>query len=126
MHQKNAAEQFQIATLAAAAAVTATGNISGIDVTSYVGKAIVVLTSAAGAGTSPTLDTKLQESDTVSGTYSDIAGAAFAQVTGAAVALKLAIDIDAAKPFIRVVDTVGGTSPSFTRGVALLALKQDR
>lgn len=126
MHQQNAAEQFNVLTLSAAAAVTASGNVTGVDITSYVGKAMVVLTSAAGAGTSPTLDVKLQDSATVGGTYADITGAAFAQVTATAVALKLTIDVDAAKPFIRVVDTVSGTSPSFTRGVSLLALKQER
>lgn len=126
MNQKNVADQFQILSMAAAAAVTVSGNVTGVDVTAYVGKAIIVLTSGAGTGTAPTLDIKLQDSETVGGTYGDIAGAVFAQVTTSAVALKIAVDVDSAKPFIRVVDALSGTTPSFTRSVTLLALKQDR
>lgn len=126
MSQRNGADHFQLLALAAAAAVTVTGNVAGVDITSYVGKAMLVLTSSAGVGTAPTLNVKVQESDTLGGTYTDIAGAAFAQVTAAAVAQKLVIDVDVSRPFIRVVDTLGGTAPSFTRGVNLLALRQER
>ena len=42
MSQKNGAEHFQLLALAAAAAVTVTGNVAGVDITSYVGKAMLV------------------------------------------------------------------------------------
>lgn len=126
MNQNNIADDLQLLTLAAAAAVTATGNGTGVDVTSFVGQVAVVLTSAAGTGTTPTLDVKLQQSDTLSGTYTDISGATFSQVVAAASVQKISLNVDSVKPFIRIVDTVGGTTPSFTRCVSLLGLKQNR
>lgn len=126
MNQNNIAQSLQLATLIAPAAVTATANQTGVDISTYVGELAVILTSAAGTGTTPTLDVKLQESDAVGGTYTDISGAAFTQVTTAASVQKINVQVDGLKQFVRVVDTVSGTSPSFTRGVALVGLKQNR
>lgn len=113
-----------IGSLFAPAARTATANGTGVDMLDYEGSALVILDSAAGGGTSPTLDVKLQESDTSGGTYTDIAGAAFAQVTGTASQQKLVIDASKAKRFVRAVATIGGTSPTFTCAVAFVALKK--
>lgn len=126
MNQNNISQSLQLATLVAPAAVTATANQTGVDISTYVGELAVILTSAAGTGTTPTLDVKLQESDAVGGTYTDISGAAFTQVTTAASVQKINVQVDGLKQFVRVVDTVSGTSPSFTRGVALVGLKQNR
>lgn len=109
--------------LAAPAAVTATGNGTGVDRTGLEGRGVALLASAAGTGTTPTLDVKLQDSaDDV--TYADIVGATFTQVTGAAAAFeKIAVELDLSgiKKFIRAVDTVGGSTPSFTRSIMLAA-----
>lgn len=126
MHQSNIGEHLQLAVVAAAAAATVTANGTGVDVSSFVGQGIFLLTSAAGTGTAPLYDAKLQESDTLGGAYTDIAGAAFTQVGGAASAQKIAVNLDAAKSFIRVAETLGGTGPSFVRSVSLLGLKQTR
>lgn len=126
MNQNNISQALQLATLIAPAAVTTTANQTGVDISTYVGEVAVILTSAAGTGTTPTLDVKLQESDAVGGTYTDISGAAFTQVTTAASVQKINVQVDGLKQFVRVVDTVSGTTPSFTRGVALVGLKQNR
>lgn len=126
MNQINAAEHLQLLAIAATAAATVTAVSTGVDVTSFVGKGAIVLSSAAGTGTTPTLDVKLQESDTLGGTYTDVAGGAFTQVTGAPGLQKLAIDLDAAKAFLRISETLTGTTPSFARGVSLLGFKQNR
>lgn len=112
--------------LATAAAVAATGNGTGIDISGLDGQAAVILDSAAAsAGTNPTLDVKLQESDTVGSGYTDIPGAAFSEVTNAASLQKIVINTDERKKYIRAVDTIGGTSsPSFVRSVVLLGLKK--
>ncbi len=108
------------------AAYTATGNDTAVDMTAYRGGALVTLHSAAaGAGTNPTLDVKLQSSATSGGTYADIPGAAFAQVTNAASIQTLMISVDSNQPWIRSVHTIGGTaSPSFTAACSMAAVAE--
>ncbi len=98
-------------------------NGTGVDVSTMTGQVVVVLSATNSAGTDPTLDVKLQTSATVGGTYADISGATFTQVTDAADSTeKITLDIDSiATDFIRCVGTVGGTStPTFEYSVVLL------
>jgi hypothetical protein len=99
-------------------------NSTGVDVLTLEGKAVAILDITNVSGTTPTADVKLQESDTQGGTYTDIAGAAFAQVTTVAGVQKLAIEIDATKRWVRAVLTVGGTSPVYGIGVELIGRKK--
>lgn len=102
-----------------------TNNGTGQDVSQYEGIGLVVLDGIIESGTTPTIDVKLQESDTVGGTYTDIPGAVFAQRTAAAAfndSLKL--NLDGTKKFVRAVDVQGGTSPVATVGVVLIANKK--
>ena len=73
--------------LAALTAVTSSGNGTGVNIAAYTGVLAATLVSAAGGGTTPTLDVKIQESDDDS-TYSDVAGGAFTQITDAAAGLQ--------------------------------------
>jgi len=110
--------------LAATAAITATGNGTGVDLKDYVGTAAIILDSTVGTGTTPTSNTKIQDSDDNS-TFADVSGAAFAQVTNAGASQqRIALNVDSVRRYIRVVDTLTGTSPSFTRSVNLLGRKQ--
>lgn len=74
---------------------------------------------SAVSGTSPTLAVKLQDSAD---------GVTFADVTGAATAANLTAAGNAtffgrsAKPYVRLVATVGGTTPNFTASVVLLGV----
>ncbi len=100
---------------------------TGIDTKDYEGMAIASLNAKVGTGTTPTLDVKIQESDTLGGTYTDVTGAAFAQVTdvaGTAGVQKIAIDISGTKRFIRARSVAGGTTPSFNRSCTLIAQKK--
>lgn len=110
---------IQILSLAVAAAVTATGNGTAIDVTALAGEGRLVLNSSAGTGADNTLDCKLQDSaDGV--TWADT-GHTFAQVTNAAASHQvIAVNIDTLRKNLRIVDTVAGTAPSFTRGAELV------
>ena len=56
----------------ATAAVTSTATSSAIDLLEYDGDVLLILDSAAGGGSSPTLDIKLTESDASSGTYTAV------------------------------------------------------
>lgn len=82
----------------------------------------------AAAGTSPTLVVKFQDSADGS-TYTDM-GLAFPQVTTAQGAATgsvatafptLAVRTADGRPYLRVVKTAGGTTPSFTHAVLLVA-----
>lgn len=126
MNQINIAEQLQLVAIVPAALATVTGVSVGADVSSFVGRGVIVLSSAAGTGTAPTLDVKLQESDTLGGTYTDVVGGGFTQLTVAAGLQRFNIDLDGVKPFVRISETLTGTGPSFARGVSLLALRQNR
>lgn len=83
-----------------------------------------MLSSAAGTGTTPTLDLKLQQSDDNS-TFTDVPiaqnvdGTAFAQVTTVA-----SFQERTYKPqsrYVRAVATIGGTTPSFNCAAILIA-----
>lgn len=123
---QQALDKLQLSALHPTAARTATGNGTGVDVQTLDGDLFVILDSAAAsAGTNPTLDIKLQSSDTSGGTYFDITGATFTQVTSSASQQAITISKDEARRWIRIVYTIGGTSsPSFTFSVNAVGVKK--
>jgi len=120
LHQANVVE------LVANAVRTSTLTPTGIDITKYSGVAQIVLQSSAKtAGTDPTLNCKLRHCATVGGTYADVSGAAFAEVTTADSTEMIAVNIDKLLPFVKVLCTIGGTStPTFGFSVAMIATCQ--
>jgi hypothetical protein len=103
-------------------ALTTTTNGAAVDLVDSDGNCFASLHVGAVTGTTPTLDVKIQESDTSGGTYSDITGATFAQQTTSN--HYLLINFKRSKRFCRAVATIGGSSPSFTLAVALLGIKK--
>ncbi len=104
--------------LGAAGRVSADANQTGVDVTGFEGWGRVDVSVTPVSGTTPTYDGKLQESDTLGGTYTDVSGAAIVQVTtGATVLQSLKVNWSAIKSFVRWADDVGGTSPVYDRCV---------
>lgn len=106
----------------AKAARTVTGASSWIDIGDGA-ELIAQLDSAAGTGTSPTLDVKLQTSydgtdanavDVPTGSFTQVAAAASAQIKAVAVFHR----------FVKVAWTIGGTTPSFNFGVYLTARRK--
>lgn len=106
------------------AAITATGNTTGVDVSAFDGGGSVLLATAAPAGTTPTLAAKLQESDTLGGTYTDVPGGAFTALAGVAALEQLPINWTERKAFLRVANTVGGTTPSYPVNIIAFGSKQ--
>ena len=118
---------FEAATLYAlhpTAARTATGQGSAVDIRDVEGDLAVTLDSAAGTGTTPTLDVKLQDSDDGSTGWADVSGATFTQVAGVAAQQKITVDTNAMKRYVRAAYTIGGTTPSFTFSVNGLGRKK--
>lgn len=111
-------------TLRAPAEITASANASGVDLLPYAGRAIVTLTASVGTGTSPTLAVKLQDSADNS-SFADVTGATFAQVTDEAASVQtIGYQISENRRYVRVVSTLGGTSPSFYTSVTLVGMKE--
>ena len=108
----------------ATGAVTSTATSSAIDLLEYDGDVLLVLDCAAGTGTSPTLDVKITNSDASSGTYTDLSGAAFTQVVDAASMQTLVINKDSAERYIKIGQTITGSSPSFTFSINLIGVKK--
>ena len=104
--------------------VTSTATSSAIDLLEYDGDVLLVLDCAAGTGTSPTLDVKITNSDASSGTYTDLSGAAFTQVVDAASMQTLVINKDSAERYIKIVQTITGSSQSFTFSINLIGVKK--
>jgi len=117
-------EKLDITAAVASASVTATATSGAIDLKEFDGDVLLVLNCAAGTGSSPTLDIKVQDSDETGGTYGDLSGATFTQVTDAASVQTLEVNKDECKRFIKIVQTVGGSSPVFVYGISLVALKK--
>ena len=117
-------EKLDITAAVASASVTATATSSAIDLKEFDGDVLLVLNCAAGTGSSPTLDIKVQDSDETGGTYGDLSGATFTQVTDSASVQTLEVNKDECKRFIKIVQTVGGSSPVFVYGVSLIAAKK--
>ena len=117
-------EKLDITAAVASASVTATATSGAIDLKEFDGDVLLVLNCAAGTGSSPTLDIKVQDSDETGGTYGDLSGATFTQVTDSASVQTLEVNKDECKRFIKIVQTVGGSSPVFVYGISLVGAKK--
>ena len=112
-------------------ALTQTTTSSVVDMLTAAGTGTTgLMTVGAVSGTGgPGLPVKFQECDTTNGTFSDITGAAFSQITtsGATtgVAPTLFTVFNRSKRYIQAVGTVvGTTSPSLTVSVVILEQKK--
>lgn len=105
--------------IVAKAARTTSGNSGWIDV-GDVRELIAQLDAGAGTGTSPTLDVKLQTSyNGTDATAVDVPNGAFTQVTGAASAQIKSATV--CHRFVKAVWAIAGTTPSFDFGVYVSA-----
>ena len=104
---------------------TATGQTSGIDLRDYDGDVVFVLDTAAGGGSSPTLDVTIEDSADNSSFAAVSSGAvAFTQVTGTASAQTVSLNKDDARRYARIKYTIGESSPTFTFSVNAIGLKK--
>lgn len=130
MISQNLGQELQTLAFIPMADITASGNGTGIDTTDFVGSIAIALSAKNVAGTTPTLDVKIQDSADNS-TFADITSAAFTQVTDAGTKLatleKIVVNIDAARRYLRAAKTIGGTSsPEFLVSCTAVGVKQYR
>jgi len=110
--------------IAPALRVTGSAGSAGVDVSAFAGDVKFTLDSSAGGGADNTLDVKVQHSDD-NITFVDVPGAVFTQVTNAAPAFEsIIVKGDGLKKFVRVLDIVLGTAPTFDRSVQMTGEKQ--
>lgn len=121
---QQALDKLEVLNLHATAARTSTGSATGLDLQQYDGEVVLVLDSAAGTGTTPTLDVTIEHSDALGSGYTAISGAAFTRVTTTASQQKLVVSKDEAKRYVRVTYTIGGSTPSFTFSVNGVGVKK--
>lgn len=111
--------RFSVLALALAARLSATTTGSGVDIQRFAGLSKIVLSASNTEGAGQTADVKLQHSDDNT-TFVD-AGVAFTQVTNTTGGVQeIMVNVDKLKRYVRVVDTLAGTTPFVTRSVTLI------
>jgi hypothetical protein len=118
----------QLDTLSPTQAITSTTNGSSVDVRTRKGAGLIILDSAAGTGTTPTNTVTIQDSADGSTGWAAVVhpilgAAAFTQLTTVASQQAITFDFDNCRGFIRVVDTLTGTTPSYTRSINAVSRK---
>jgi hypothetical protein len=112
--------------LAAPAAIAATTTGTAVEISDLTGNGYAVLNSAATGGAGMTSDVKIQHSDDGSTNWTD-SGFAFDQVTNAAASYQAKfISLDQFKKFVRVVNTLAGTTPTVVYAVELVGTKMSQ
>jgi hypothetical protein len=121
----DAVQKTTTSELLAPARQTSTATSAAFDLTDYEGQVRITATWSAGGGTSPTLNGKIQSATTSGGSYADVSGATFTQVTdGADSTESILVDTRVANGFIKYVGTIAGTSPTFDGGVVITGEKK--
>jgi hypothetical protein len=118
-------DNVNILCLRAAATVTATDTGTGVSMEGVEGDGHIILNSSATNTAGNTSTVKLQHSNDNGATdpWTDT-GVAFNQVTNAAASFQTQfISLDQFKQYVRVVNTLAGTSPSVTYGVEVIGTK---
>ena len=98
---------------------TATSTVTGtgVDMINADSRCFAIQHVGTVSGSSPTLDGKIQESDSSGSGFADISGATFTQVT-ASTNLQC-ITFERTKRYLRYVGTIAGSSPSFALAALL-------
>jgi hypothetical protein len=129
MNLLNALSQALALLVAPPIARTATLTGTAVDLLDYEGVGLVVLNAAAAtAGSTPTLNVKVQHSDTTTtGDFADVTGATFTEVTdgaGTAGVQYLKLNVSNLKRYIRVIGTIAGSNASFDFSVEFVGVKK--
>ena len=118
----NSFEALTTKQLCVAATRTATVTGTGVDIQGIEGDVLINQSVGTVTGTSPTLDTKIQDSADNS-SWADVSGATFTQVTAtpstANAVTSLVLQARALRRYVRAVGTIAGTTPSFPLSVTM-------
>lgn len=107
----------------APATITSTTTGSAVDLRDYSGE-VAVLLNVAGSGAGSVV-VKLTHCDTSGGSYVDIAGAVFTEVTDTASHQKLSLNKDELKRYMKAVATIAGETPSQTVACSVIGIPSE-
>jgi hypothetical protein len=94
-------DKLQHFTLLATTTITATGDQTGVDLAGYEGDVQIILTGTA-AGADADLTFRIEESDTLGGTYTAVTGGGFTAIGNAAAKEVITLNSNDLKRFIRL------------------------
>lgn len=123
MFTKDLQGQLTVTQLSTPQARTATFTSTSLDTKDYEGDLLMTQDIGAVAGTTPTLDGKLQDSADNSA-WADVTGETFTQVTVSSNLQTKRVDKRVARRYVRYAGTIAGTSPSFTMSVTIAGQKK--
>lgn len=120
--QSRALEQLQAFNIRPAATLSTNNDTTGVDLTAIDGDALFIL--SAGTSSTGTIDAKIQHSLTLNGTYNDVTGGGFTQLTATAGVQKVSIPRDELRGFFRV--SFSGLASSYSAPVSCVAIGDRR
>jgi len=120
--QQRNLEQLQVFNIRTPATLSADGETTGVDLTAIDGDALFILN--AGVSSAGTVAAKLQHSLTLSGTYNDVTGGAFAALGTTASVQKVSVPRDELRGFFRISFT--GLASSYSAPVSCVAIGSAR
>ena len=116
--QQRNLEQLQVFNIRTPATLSTNNDTTGVDLTAIDGDALFILN--AGTSSAGTIDAKIQHSLTLNGTYNDVTGGAFAQLTATAGVQKVAIPREELRGFFRI--SFSGLASSYSAPVSCVAV----
>ncbi len=116
--QQRNLEQLQVFNIRTPATLSSNSDTTGVDLSGVDGDALFILN--AGTSSTGTINAKLQHSLTVGGTYDDVPGGGFAQLTAAASTQRLAIPREELRGFFRI--SFAGLASSYSAPVSCVAI----
>ena len=116
--QQRNLEQLQVFNIRPAATLSANSDTTGVDLSAIDGDALFILN--AGTSTAGTINAKLQHSATLGGTYDDVTGGGFAQLTATAGVQKVSIPREELRQFFRI--TFTGLASAYSASVSCVAV----
>lgn len=119
----NIADKIDVLDAVPVASVSATANSTAVDMQQYQGQFAAVCDAANVSGTTPTMALKLQDSADNS-SFADITGGGFTGITTVASVQKIALNKSEIRRYVRVVRTLGGTTPVYLLSCKILAQKK--
>jgi hypothetical protein len=120
----NLGDQLQQLDLKPVASISASFNGTGLDLVNYEGEIAIVADVANVSGTTPTADLKIQDSADNSSFADIVPAASFTQVTTVAGRQKMSLNKNELRRYVRVVATLGGTSPVYLISVNAVGMKR--
>ena len=116
--QQRNLEQLQVFNVRTPATLSTNSDTTGVDLSAIDGDALFILN--AGTSSAGTVNAKIQHSATLGGTYADVTGGGFAQLTATAGVQKVSIPREELRQFFRI--SFSGLAAAYSAPVSCVAI----